>query len=680
MISLMPACVLERKREIMRRQWISAIFMIMTGWCIFAVSDFYKPHPLTAVAAETETITEAAVSGQTDTEADITEETAFPVETETEASYQPALDELNLAHYFPEGEDSGDLMKSYGGKAFIELMTQDQIWIGKIYDYADIAPEKLAARIGKPKSAVLGNYNPRDDRHDPEDPNTWTINSFRDMRIRVFDGDHKPVSLYSNVIEIMSMANVYTYYKGVEDYELFSAYCRALWDGSHSYSISMSDIEYCDGCLTEEDERKRLEREAEAEESEENAEALVESAAIEPDNGYMSEGNEYTASEAEQGEITTRSRDIEAKTGQGEKAGSSEQAAAEQTGAAAAAGQTGGAAETGQTGAAAETGQTGAAEKTGQTGAAAENENESPATSSPETSSVLLARSPDASEAGNTEETIETETIEILPEENKPLEPSPEATPSDYQAFPKKSEQCPGHVDLIVQIQIRGMKEKNGLFKADSYGNDTANYEENGWQGWNQESIDAARRLSSQDWYEKYKMTVSMISAGNPLTSAEIEEYMNSLPAATSQIRRDLVRFALSSVGKVPYYWGGKPSAPNYSRNAFGSLIAPDNKGRVLKGLDCSGWISWVYWSVTGKHLAHESTSGLALCGSPVSRSRLQPGDIILRTGENAHVIMFLGWTEDGKIRCIHESSGDVNNVMVSVRDANWPYYRNLID
>ncbi len=155
---------------------------------------------------------------------------------------------------------------------------------------------------------------------------------------------------------------------------------------------------------------------------------------------------------------------------------------------------------------------------------------------------------------------------------------------------------------------------------------------------------------------------------------------MNSLPDTTSQVRRNLIHFALSSVGKVPYYWGGKPSAPNYSRNAFGSLVAPDNKGRVLKGLDCSGWISWVYWSVTGKRLSHESTSGLALCGSPVSRSSLQPGDIILRTGENAHVIMFLGWTEDGKIRCIHESSGDVNNVMVSVRDANWPYYRNLID
>ena len=146
--------------------------MIMTGWCIFAASDFYKPNPITVVAVETETMTEAvSSSGQADTFTDITEEN-LPAETETEAPYQPAPDELNLAHYFPEGEDTGDLMKSYAGKAFIELMTQDQIWLEKINDYADIAPEKLASRIGKPKSAVLGNYNPKDEQHNPEDPNT----------------------------------------------------------------------------------------------------------------------------------------------------------------------------------------------------------------------------------------------------------------------------------------------------------------------------------------------------------------------------------------------------------------------------------------------------------------------------------------------------------------------------
>ena len=154
---------------------------------------------------------------------------------------------------------------------------------------------------------------------------------------------------------------------------------------------------------------------------------------------------------------------------------------------------------------------------------------------------------------------------------------------------------------------------------------------------------------------------------------------MARLPADLSETRKNVVRFALESVGKVPYYWGGKPSAPNYAKNSFGAITSPDDDGRVLNGLDCSGWINWVYWSATGKRLAYEGTAGLAVLGTRISRAQLKPGDIIVRTGADSHVIMFLEWTEDGQIRCIHESGGSVNNVSVSVRSANWPYYRRLV-
>lgn len=85
------------------------------------------------------------------------------------------------------------------------------------------------------------------------------------------------------------------------------------------------------------------------------------------------------------------------------------------------------------------------------------------------------------------------------------------------------------------------------------------------------------------------------------LNSREIEQYMGLVPEDASQQRKDFVRYALTSVGKIPYYWGGKPSAPGYTGNSFGSLTVPDEDGRILKGLDCSGWINWVYWSVTGR-------------------------------------------------------------------------------
>ena len=159
-----------------------------------------------------------------------------------------------------------------------------------------------------------------------------------------------------------------------------------------------------------------------------------------------------------------------------------------------------------------------------------------------------------------------------------------------------------------------------------------------------------------------------------------MDRYLGLLPEDLSAERRELIRFALESVGRVPYYWGGKASSPGYTGNLFGALVEPDPKGRIKKGLDCSGWVSWVYWSVTGERLAAKSTAGLIHCGSPVARSQLQPGDIIIRTGDEAHVIMFLAWEENGRILCIHESSGAANNVTVSSLDANWEHYRKLLE
>ena len=154
---------------------------------------------------------------------------------------------------------------------------------------------------------------------------------------------------------------------------------------------------------------------------------------------------------------------------------------------------------------------------------------------------------------------------------------------------------------------------------------------------------------------------------------------MSMLPSGTSEARKDIIRFALQSVGKIPYYWGGKANTKNYSGNNFGSVTIPDHRGRILKGLDCSGWVNWVYWSVTGKHLGYEGTEGLKALGRQVERKNLKPGDIVVITGNTPHVIMFLGWAENGQIRCIHET-GSVNNVTVGVMNANWPYYRNLLD
>lgn len=563
---------------------------------------------------------------------------AVPETTTAEEEYIPTPGELNLIHYFPEGADKSKMTESLAGQAFKVLMTHDEQWMSSIYDMADASPLQMAKALGKSPQSVMGKFNYKDELHDINDPDSWTINSFKKVRMSFTDGDGQPVSAYSNVIDIMSMANLYTYFKGVEDYSLFLSYSQALWDKSHSYTVGISDTYYCDGCLDEDAERREYE-ELEAE------------ARAEEEAGYTYSSGEATSDDESSGS-NKETEDSSAET-------------------------------------------TSSVIEAGTSGKDVEETTAAPTQAIPEetvpesTSGVIIAgqsKVPEESnalaEAGsNIVSSISATVSETETDAEKETTDSGNATPADAETEDRKAAiTCPGHVDLIVKVKVIGMKEENSLFKQDIVGNDSENIEEGGWPGWNNYTMASARLLSSQDWFEKYGLSLSVISMLNPLSEEEIDSYMNQLPVGISQTRKDLIHFALSSVGKVPYYWGGKPASPDYTGNSFGILTSPDYKGRVLKGLDCSGWINWVYWSVTGQRLPFESTSGLAISGSKISRSELQPGDIIVRTGSDAHVIMFLGWTADGKIRCIHESSAGVNNVTIAIRDANWPYYRRLVD
>lgn len=582
MNNLIKRCCSSLRKH--RSQWISAVLMLLISVGPVAASRLFQVQPadIPVKTVEEDTIILPPVPET------IPEQ---PSSEAVEEVWQPDITQLNLAHFFSEGANTEDPSQSLAGEVFQELMTQDQEWSSSIYGCSDISPENMAAQLGLPRETVTGKYNPNDEHHNPVDPSTWTINSFKDIRMTVTDGDGHSISPYSNVLEIMSMANVYTYYYGADNVSLFLSYARQLWEESHSYQLSISDIYYCSGCISEDDQKRELEQL--------RAEALAE------------EG--IDASEA---------------------ASSSEENAASET-------------DT-PSSAVIEVGKFRAAQKSAAT---ASNSFSFMEEASPSNASVYEISS------------LQKETNQ----ENSELTV------------------CPGHVNLIIHMKIHGLSGQNSLFSIDSFQEtntlaDSLGEDSSGWKGWTDTNKAAAIALSQQDWFEKYGLTVSGISTGVPLTSSEIQAYMAELPPTLSQTRRDLIEFALQSVGKVPYYWGGKASGPDYEPNGFGTIISSDYKGRILKGLDCSGWINWVYWSVTGNRLPYESTAGLAACGTPISRSELQPGDIVLHTGTDAHVIMFLGWTEDGKIQCIHESSGPVNNVCVSVRDANWPYYRRLVE
>lgn len=254
----------------------------------------------------------------------------------------------------------------------------------------------------------------------------------------------------------------------------------------------------------------------------------------------------------------------------------------------------------------------------------------------------------------------------------------------------KSKNYCPGHVDLYVKVTIYGFEDAKGLrtvaLSADDQDENEATKSldaalaRNGWNGWTDEQMGYVQKLISQDWFKTYGLSISTINPKQPLTEEEISKYLSSLPEDISDERKAVIQFALSSVGKIPYYWGGKASAASYEKNGFGRVIEADYKGRVLRGLDCSGWVQWVYWSAIGNRLnGASSTATLIGEGQKIKRSELQPGDIVVRVGADSHVVMFLQWAGNGNMIVIHENSG-ANNVSVSEVTANYPYYRKLID
>lgn len=253
----------------------------------------------------------------------------------------------------------------------------------------------------------------------------------------------------------------------------------------------------------------------------------------------------------------------------------------------------------------------------------------------------------------------------------------------------KSKNYCPGHVDLYVKVTIYGFEDAKGLrtvaLSADDQDENEATKSldaalaRNGWNGWTEEQMGYVQKLISQDWFKTYGLSISTINPKQPLTEEEISKYLSSLPDDLSDERKAVIQFALSSVGKIPYYYGGKASAASYEKNGFGRVVEADYKGRVLRGLDCSGWVQWVYWSAIGDRLnGASSTATLIGEGQKIKRSELQPGDIIVRVGADSHVVMFLQWAGNGNMIVIHENSG-ANNVSVSEVTANYPYYRKLI-
>lgn len=155
-----------------------------------------------------------------------------------------------------------------------------------------------------------------------------------------------------------------------------------------------------------------------------------------------------------------------------------------------------------------------------------------------------------------------------------------------------------------------------------------------------------------EEKYEKYDTAINgkalseSIFVNMPVNTAipeNIADYLRNLNSSLTDAQRQIIRVAISLYGKVPYQWGGKASRAGYD-NTWWTF----NENGEQKGLDCSGYVQWVYMTAgydTDLVNSLGNTSVILDSLEDISESDLEPGDLgLLNHGETVnHVGIYLG-------------------------------------
>ena len=169
-----------------------------------------------------------------------------------------------------------------------------------------------------------------------------------------------------------------------------------------------------------------------------------------------------------------------------------------------------------------------------------------------------------------------------------------------------------------------------------------------------------------------------------PLTPDEIDiARLKGEAAETDPARLSVARSALSLVGKVHYFWGGK----SYSIGPdpkWGEMTEVESGGSSTTGemrpygLDCSGFVAWCFLQqgLTNEEL--ESQVGLGTWAQwenseEISWKELRVGDIVFQnsypTNKGNHVGVCIGFNEKGKPVFAHCALGFDNVVVTPAGD-----------
>lgn len=174
-----------------------------------------------------------------------------------------------------------------------------------------------------------------------------------------------------------------------------------------------------------------------------------------------------------------------------------------------------------------------------------------------------------------------------------------------------------------------------------------------------------------QELLEEREMLADLIGSLMNVT-ADANEVLLNLPEDLSQEREAVIRAACSLVGKVNYFWGGKSLALGWD-SRWGRLTEVTAAGSSTTGtyrpygLDCSGFVDWVFYNATGgEYIIGHGGGAMAQHGycTSISWAEAQIGDLVFYP-EDTHVGIVCGWDESGNILIIH-CAFSANNVVIT--------------
>ena len=148
-----------------------------------------------------------------------------------------------------------------------------------------------------------------------------------------------------------------------------------------------------------------------------------------------------------------------------------------------------------------------------------------------------------------------------------------------------------------------------------------------------------------------------------PLTDEELIAFVERQNC--NETRKHILSTALSLVGKVPYFWGGKSDAgwnDEWNTPKVVTATGSSATGTILPyGLDCSGFTDWVFKTTMGVSIKAGSWNQWDNSYA-ITEAELLPGDLgfmaVPGTVPVNHVLIYAGENEDGAHMWVHCTSG----------------------